>query len=139
MEVVNDIRNGKWYVKEKLSNGQTLLLEFYLYDQTDTNHKWTVVLSVYSKRKHCDSNLDNVVMTGTNPWESVTKAMEAFNLLEKEVVNFYNNTDNIIFCDWSDNKRRDAYYKFLHKKGYEYGNIDSCKCLMKVFKKGTQL
>ena len=41
-------------------------------------------------------------------------------------------------CIWLDNRRRNAYYKYLSTKGYQYGRIDGEKCIFKRYKKGTE-
>ena len=60
-----------------------------------------------------------------------------FDALEATVVEdaIANKRDVVIFCHWEDNRRRDAYYKVLSKKGYRYGNAPwGQKVIMKKFK-----
>ena len=43
--------------------------------------------------------------------------------------------DIYIYAHWEDNRRRDAYYKVLSKKGYRYGRAPwTTKVIMKKFK-----
>lgn len=136
MEVIYDMwENDRLYIREKLSNGQTLHLEMTECTGGADTLQWNIALAVYSKRKHANMNEDLKRITGKNPMESVLVGLKAFRLLENEVLTRYSDYNNIIFCTWVDNRRRDAYYKILHPKGYDYGILDGCKCIMKVFPK----
>lgn len=136
MNVINDMRvNGRYYIKQKMSNGQTLHLELSLYDENLETRQWNIALAVYSKRKHASHNENAKLMTGKNPFESVVTAIKAFKTLEETVRAAYPDINHIIFCTWVDNRRRDAYYKVLHHWGYDWGQIDGFKCIMKYFPK----
>ena len=73
---------------------------------------------------------------------TISTAMKAFNMLETDAIQHHCGTENIvIYCTWLDNRRRDAYYHFLSRKGYKYGFTpdEHKKCIMKKYKKGTIL
>ena len=132
MEVVYD-RENEWYiVKEKIDN-QTFFMEFQIYDRTDDTIYFNICMGVYNKRKHADHNENEARMTGQNPIKTVITAMRAFDLLEKEVINSYKGHRKHISCCWVDNRRRDAYYRFLSKRGYQYGKIGNMKCIYKIY------
>ena len=46
----------------------------------------------------------------------------------------YSDYNNIIFCTWTDTRRRDAYYKVLSRIGYDWGRIGKEKCIMKTYR-----
>jgi hypothetical protein len=69
-------------------------------------------------------------MTGLNPMKTIAVATKAFDLLEAEVLK--RSKRKHISCGWVDNRRRDVYYKFLSKRGYQYGRLGDYKCLYKV-------
>ncbi len=138
MKIVDEMRTtGRLYINDKLSNGQTMHMEFSLYDDTADTRQWNIGLSVFSKRKHSSLNEDSKFITGKNPFESFGSALAAFKMLEHEVLDRYPHIENIIFCTWVDKRRRDAYFKVLHRIGYDYGVINGFKCIMKHYPKQT--
>ena len=105
--------------------------------QTSDKIWWNVALSIYNKSKDMYSNMDKKVITGINPFLNVIVARKMFDALEAAVVNdaVYNKRDIYIFTHWEDNRRRDAYYRVLSKKGYRYGIAPwKQKVIMKKFK-----
>lgn len=134
MEVKYD-RENEWYiVKEKIDN-QTFFMEFQIFDETDDTIYFNICMGVYNKRKHAGRNEDEARMTGLNPIKTVYVAMKAFDLLEKEVIERRPSKRKHISCGWVDNRRRDAYYKFLSKRGYQYGKLGNYKCIYKIIEK----
>ena len=123
------------YIQEKIGN-QTFFLKMELYDETLDTLYYNIHMGVYSKRKHAVENELNARMTGLNPIQVVIFARKAFVALEEYLVDKCINSHNVhISCNWVDNRRRDAYYKFLSKRGYEYGRMDNRKIIYKLFKK----
>lgn len=131
MQIQHDWKSHTYYIKEKIHN-QTMCMKFEEYDRTSDEIYFNVVLGIYNKRKHAASNENMVATTGKYPFESVAKAIRAFNLLEAKIKEL-NYPKKTIIITWADNKRRDAYYKFLSKKGYTYGFIENQKCLYKKY------
>lgn len=136
MNVKYDYKNRTYYIKEKLQN-QTMIMEFEECDRSLDTVYYNVVLGVYNKRKHAQANEDNAIVTGKYPFETVAKAMRAFNILEQEVIgqnSFYNNQKKImIMISWVDNRRRDIYYKYLSRRGYKYEIVDGQKFICKIY------
>ena len=109
-------------------------------------HNWNedtiffnVYLTLYNKRNQISSNEAEVKITGANPMRTFFVVRKAFKYLVWKVLDEYNwKYDLIIYCTWLDNRRRDAYYKYLSTKGYRYGRIDGEKCIFKRYKKGME-
>lgn len=134
MEIKYDYKNLTYYIKEKIHN-QTMIMQFEECDRTLDMIYYNVVLGIYNKRKDKRNNENNAVITGQYPFETVAKAIKAFNLLEQEVVeqgNFYNRRI-MIMISWVDNRRRDIYYKYLSKRGYKYEIVDGQKFICKIY------
>ena len=102
-----------------------------------TTSWWNVALSIYNKRKDMFLNMDKKLSTGKDLIRNFIVARKMFDALEKKIIEqvIEQKKDAIIFCWWEDNRRRDAYYKVLSKKGYRYGNTPwGRKVIMKKFK-----
>lgn len=88
------------------------------------NSGWfNIALSIYNKTKDMYDNMDKKLSTGLDPIRNVIIARKMFDaieayIVEKEAVN--KKRDIYIYCGWEDNRRRDAYYRVLSKKGYSY-------------------
>lgn len=98
---------------------------------------WNVALSIYNKRKDMFDNMDKKLSTGKDLIRNFLVARKMFDALEAVVVEDAVNQkrDIVIYCHWEDNRRRDAYYKVLSRKGYRYGNAPwGQKVIMKKFK-----
>lgn len=134
MEIKYDSDNESYIIKEKIDN-QTFFMEFQIYDKTDDTVYFNICMGIYNKRKHAERNEEEIRITGLNPMKSVVTAIRAFNLLEEEVARTYPNRRKHISCGWIDNRRRDVYYKFLSKRGYQYGKLGNYKCIYKIIEK----
>ena len=128
-----------YFERRKVGN-QTIELGMNYYDENIHDRKswWNVYITVFNKRKDMYSNMDKKVITGKNPFATVIAAREMFSnveayLLDHELV--HGGFDEVtIFCTWVDNRRRDAYYKVLHRMGYDWGTIGKEKCIMKTYR-----
>ena len=128
------------YFERRRVGNQTIELGMNYYDENIHDRKswWNVYITIFNKRKDMYTNMDKKVITGKNPFATVIAAREMFYnveayLLDHELV--HGGFEEItIFCTWVDNRRRDAYYKVLHRIGYEWGTIDKEKCIMKTYK-----
>ena len=138
MKVVWDKEKREYYIIEKIGN-QTIrmgLSQDYDFDCLKTLN-FNIYLNLYSKRKHAVQNEADKKLTGKNSIATFIVARRMLDKLEEECVrSFGAEFDVIIYCTWIDNRRRDAYWKVLSKKGYQWGNIYGWKCIMKKFKKG---
>lgn len=134
MNVKYDYKNRTYYIKEKIHN-QTMIMQFEECDRSLDIIYYNVVLGVYNKRKHAQKNEDNAIVTGKYPFETVAKAVKAFNLLEQEVIkeNKFYNRKIMIMISWVDNRRRNIYYKYLSKRGYKYEVVDGHKFICKIY------
>lgn len=123
-------------------NLQTIWMEFGLVnfnrDEPFVKTQWfNVALSIYNKRKDMYDNMDKKLSTGKDLIRNFIIARKMFDALEAVVVEdaIKNKQDIIIFCYWEDNRRRDAYYRVLSRKGYRYGTSPyGNKVIMKKFK-----
>ena len=137
MEVQWSGERNETYIKEKIDN-QTFYMSFQEERLSIDTIFINVYMTLYNKRIHTDRNENLILTTGNNPIKTVLLARKAFNLLEEDALATYSNDNIIIACTWLDGRRRDAYYKFLSKKGYFYSKLpgNNQKCIMKKFKKG---
>lgn len=133
----DDCGYKEYYVEERIDN-QSLLMAFQEVNDSDNMDTifFNVYLNISSKRKHRNQNESNKIITGKNPIKDVLIARRAFDELEKEVIKDWKDRKNIvIYCSWVDNRRRDAYYKILSKKGYTYQTIEGKKVIAKRIKR----
>ena len=133
MEVKFDFKEEEYYVEEKIEN-QTFRMAFQRTFKDNKKEHYNIAMGIYSKRKHADKNEELALSTGENPMQSIVMAIKAFAMLEERIKERCENKQIVVYCTWVDNRRRDAYYKFLSKKGYQYGNIGGKKCILKVYK-----
>lgn len=138
MVVQYNSENDEYFVKERIGN-QTVKLVFQMHDWNEDTIFFNVYLTLYNKRNQISSNEAEVKITGENPLQTFFVVHKAFKYLVWKVLDEYNwKYDLIIYCTWLDNRRRDAYYKYLSTKGYRYGRIDGEKCIFKRYKKGME-
>lgn len=141
MEVLYRDEDDTYYTRCKVGN-QTIELGINYYDENlhDRKSYWNIYLTIFNKRKDMYSNMDKKAITGKDPIATFLTARKMFEevetvVIKEELIN--GNYDEIaIFATWVDNRRRDAYYKVLHKMGYDWGTVDREKCIIKTFKKG---
>lgn len=131
MEVQFSKEDRTYYIKEKIDN-QTFEMQFQGYEETDDTIYFNICMGLYNKRKHMARNENEVRITGANPEKTIAVAIRAFEMLEKEVCERYRKRIHIS-CWWTDNRRRDIYYKFLSKRGYQYGKLGNYKCIYKIY------
>ena len=138
MIVHYDEENDEYFVKERIDN-QTVRLAFQMNNWNEDTVYFNVYLTLYNKRNQISINEAEVKTTGANPLKTFFVVRKAFNYLVWKVLDEYNwKYDIIVYCTWLDNRRRDAYYKYLSTKGYRYGRIDGEKCIFKRYKKGME-
>lgn len=123
----------EFYIKEKLSNGQTLRFGFQLHSYSEDTDYWNIYLGIYSKRKHIGRNESEKRITGMgNPFEALALIKEALPKIEEEILLWSNQPRNVFFCHWIDNRRRDVYEKFLKRYGYSFSTFENRKVLLKI-------
>ena len=137
MVVQYDRENDEYYIKERIGN-QTVKLVFQMNNWNQDTIYFNVYLTLYNKRNQINSNESEAKITGASPVQTFFVVRKAFEQLTKKIQYEYGERyDLIVFCNWLDNRRRDAYYKYLSTKGYRYGRIDGEKCIFKRYRKGT--
>lgn len=134
MEVQYSREDKTYYIKEKIDN-QTFEMQFQGYAETDDTIYFNICMGLYNKRKHFVQNENEIRTTGTNPIKTIAVARKAFKMLESEVIERIKGKNIHISCGWTNNKRRDIYYKFLSKYGYKYGRLGNYKCIYKLIDK----
>lgn len=118
-------------------DNQIFKMSMHCYKRTSDSMYYYVSLEVYNKRKQRAANENKKLITGLNPHVTITEARKAFHLLEDNVLEAYNKYYNIIIlAEWTDNKRRDIYYRYLSRYGYDYNTLFGSKVLMKKYEKG---
>lgn len=123
------------YIGRVKINNQTVEICFDEIDSDDYTVWFNISLTVYNKKKDVVKLHDKEIISGLYPFETVVAGIKLFNELETEVINSFNYLNIIIYCQWYDNRRRDAYWKILSKKGYYWGRIDNQKVIMKRINK----
>lgn len=120
-------------IKEKLLNGQTLFIQFQEMEDSKDCRNYNICLGIYNKRKHAVRNEEEVRITGKSPFLNVYKAIKMFDEIEQYVLDeCREREENVRFwVGWVDNRRRDAYYKVLSKRGYDYQTMWGKKQLIK--------
>lgn len=137
-EVIFDRESDTYYQRRRVDN-QTIELGMNCTDWVRENKEtwWNIYITIYNKRKDMFSNMDKKIITGKNPFKTFVTARDMFYDVEAELLKNeleYGPSDKVvIFCTWVDNRRRDAYYKFLHKHGYDWGKCSDGKCIMRTF------
>lgn len=136
LEVQWDYDEYEYYVIVPIGK-QKLKVAINFYHRSDTTMYGNIYIQLYTKRKHRRYEMDNCIMTGLNPIQTVSYGIRAFKLLEDAALRGYNDNYNVILsCGWTSNTRRDAYYSFLSKRGYRFDNLFGEKVIMKVWEKG---
>ena len=137
-----DKNNDIYTLKIKLNNLQTIYMEFSLINlnryEPFVECKWyNVCLSIHGKRFTMYDNMDKKISTGKDPIYNFIITRNMFNAMETFVIdNTIKQKKDLVICiHWEDNRRRDAYYKVLSRKGYKYAKMPwGTKVIMKKFK-----
>lgn len=127
--VVRDEDGYESYVcKKKLPSNQTIKIEFQEDFVGDTAY-YNIYLCIYSKRKHEDNNYSTLKRTGKDGLIGLLWAKQKILEFEKFIAD--KNKVSIIYCYWSDNHRRDVYWRGLKKCDYKMGILDGKKAIYK--------
>ena len=129
-------------VKSKVDN-QTfeLIFDNLSYMTYDERKNYNITLVIYNKKKDSMKNLLSTNLIGRNPLAFVLKIRKAFELIEQELIEDCKmfKKECLVTCYWTDNRRRNAYMKYLLPKGYRVGRINNEKCLYKIYKKVKEI
>jgi hypothetical protein len=118
--------NERYFFKEKLSNNQTLEMNFIFEDIYIF-----VTLAIFSKREYVYENRTYGKL-GIKPLLIAKTVMELFidYMHENQIQN------KKIIVRWADNRRRNVYYRGLKKLGFNFLQLSfqniSFKCLCKT-------
>lgn len=129
------ISNGEFvYTKKiKLENNQTINIQFHEY-YTNKSYVYNIFLEVFSKRKKSSRNIENEISTGKF-------GIKPLLLAKKTILDFEDYIKErrkgrlVIYCTWTNNRRRDVYYYGLNSSGYKFKFLFNQKCLYKCIRK----
>lgn len=115
--------------------------KYYMAFECDTNETGdvcyaSVYLHINTKRKRIADEQNNPTTTGKHPFHTYKFCREAFEALMDEFILCEGRDYDklIIEVHWMDNRRRDAYEKFLKKYGFTFAvnPWTRQKCLRKI-------
>ena len=136
MDLKYNSTDGIYSIFEKIGT-QTFQMDFCQDGSSNGTLYFYIVMSLYSKRKDKNFNEDSHKATGKNPTATLPIALKCFDKLEETIIKDFGDRFNIlIYCTWSDNRRRDIYHHYLKKRGYDYGRVDGMKVIIKKINKG---
>lgn len=128
---LDDLDYRNYFAKETLPSGQTIYIEF----QQEESNKYTyygIYLEIFDKKKSIYNNDSCCKSTGKDGIKGLLWAKQKIIEFEEYILgnNRYNHKI-IIYCLWSDNRRRDVYERGLTKMGYKFSRLFDMKVLMK--------
>ena len=125
--------NWEYEATERIGR-QTVKLYLQLQDcepEDDTLY-FNVYLTLYSKRKHICNNEDAEKITGKDALKTFVVVRRMFNdIVYQCLEDFLFSYNIVIYCHWLDNRRRDAYYKFLKTLDFKYGTVENTKVILR--------
>lgn len=126
---VSGYRVNNYYDTYILDSGQTIKIEF---QESWTNSKryYNIYLVIMNKKKS-EHNTRYKIM-GRDGLKSFIWAKNKIMEFESFIKEKYEGIPCVIYCRWDDNRRRDAYYSYLKKIGYQYGMIENKKAIYKI-------
>lgn len=97
---------------------------------------WSIGLTIgdFEDDYHCKKYHEQKLITGRIGVTGLLFAKAVIQHFEKQLSYLYPNHKNIIYCQWTDNRRRKAYAYALKKMGYKYGIRKFGLCLWKEVK-----
>ena len=134
MSTYFDRDTGDYGVREQIGN-QTMEMWFEKFHESfDTDYYW-VVLSIADKKSQLSEVFEKRQITGRNPHASIIAIRNAFEELEGLIRHTHHSRNAVICVGWEDGKRRDVYWRYLKRKGYQITNIFGDKCIFKKIRK----
>lgn len=124
-------KNKLSYIGRTKVKNQTIEISLEEVGASNDTVWFNIVLTAYNKRKDYYKLHDHKTISGKYPFETIVAGLKLFDELEKRCLNDFDYLNVIIYCTWSDNRRRDAYWSILKRRGYKWGNIDKQKVIMK--------
>lgn len=128
--------DGVFRIKAPIED-QTLEMGLQWEEEDRDKITFNIYLALYNKRKHMGINEDKILSTGKNPFMTYKVALKCFDLLEKRCLKEETlaEKDILLYCHWVDHRRRDVYYKVLHKRGYDWMRYQNQKVIGKWFRR----
>ena len=123
------------YIGRTKVKNQTIEISLEEIDTNDDTVWFNIVLTVYNKRKDYYKLHEHKMISGKYPFETIIAGLKLFDELEKRCLDDFDHLNVIIYCSWLDNRRRDAYWSILKRRGYKWGNINKQKVIMKRVEK----
>ena len=129
---LKEYKNGdytNYYDTLILPSGQTIRIEFQE-EWTKSKNFYSIYLVTSHKRKQADSTYG--IATGKDGFTGLLwakKKIIEFEIFKREK---HANIPIIIYCTWTDNKRRDLYERGLRNLGYKYNFVFDKKALCKT-------
>lgn len=135
MEFVQERNSYIFTVTDKMPSGMTVEINFvgYCWDDQKTA-EFTIELNVYKKRK--DKSSIFLKRTGKDGLKTLFFAKKAIKEFEPYILERYGYRHKKMFINiqWTDNKRRDIYYRGLKDIGYQFTMFNGYKVLSKRIK-----
>lgn len=122
-----------YYRTEKLSNGQTIAIYLFRYENM-RNNEYSVFVAIANKKKHIKQLIlgQRDILSDK---ETGRCGLEGLFWAKRQLLDFENSSycksGDIIEIHWTDNRRRNVYEHGLKKYGYVLGNRYGNKCLFK--------
>lgn len=123
----NDGYTG-YYDSTKLPSGQTVTIEFQK-EWSKSKYYYNIYLVTAHKRKQ--EKYVTLKRTGKDGLKGMFWAREKIKEFEEFIKEKHKGIPVIIYCCWTDNKRRDLYERGLRDLGYRFNNLFGYKVLSK--------
>lgn len=118
-----------YYDTSLLPSGQTIKIEFQE-DWSKSKYYYNIYLVISNKRKQADYTYGQV--TGKDGLMGLLWAKKKIIEFEEFIKEKHQDVPIVIYCNWTDNKRRNVYERGLSKLGYKYNMIFNSKALCKI-------
>ena len=118
-----------YYDTSVLPSGQTIRIEFQE-DWSKSKYFYNIYLVTSHKRKQADFIYGQ--QTGKDGLKGLLWAKDKIIEFEEYIKQKYSDIPIIIYCCWTDNRRRNVYERGLRKLGYKYNFIFGSKALSKT-------
>lgn len=124
---IDDCTN--YYDTSILASGQTIRIEFQE-EWNNSKYYYNIYLVTSHKRKQADSTYG--IATGKDGFKGLLWAKSKIIEFETFIKEKYPDITVVIWCHWTDNKRRNIYERGLSNIGYKYNFLFNRKVLSKT-------
>lgn len=129
---LKEYKNGdytNYYETSILPSGQTIKIEFQE-EWSKSKYFYNIYLVTSHKRKQANSTFG--IATGKDGFKGLLWAKKKIIEFEEFIKEKHVDIPIIIYCDWTDNKRRKIYERGLSNIGYKYNFLFNRKVLSKT-------